>query len=173
WFTSVLFSPACSRWLSYGFWSGASPRLRRIRRKHIHPRSLRDVPQAGRTHGPAAAELWLPVRHAVRGGVLDGEARAEIETQERVGRAQSRFDGRGPSRAGIAREDEAQIARAFGPGGDVVVQARGDFQGFDAADARGFFQSFHSFEDSTVRHWDHHDAGGGRFAFEAAHIFAQ
>jgi hypothetical protein len=93
--------------------------------------------------------------------MFDGEARRESEREFGVGLAKSGFDGRGLC---STSEQKAEVTRSFRPSGNVVVEARGNFQAGDAGNlARGFF-SIDPFEDSAARHGNHHDTRGGFFA---------
>src|SRR5689334_3676815 len=95
--------------------------------------------------------------------MFDWQARRKSELQFGVSGAQGGF-GFGGSRS--AGENEAEIACAFRPRGDVVLQASRDADFRDARHAFGFGDSFDAFENSAARHGNHHHAGSVFFAFE-------
>src|SRR5690348_17976500 len=95
--------------------------------------------------------------------MFDGQARRKSESQFGVSGAQRGF---GFGESGGASEDEAEVACAFGPGGDVVFQASRDANFRDARHPLGFGDSFDAFENSAARHGNHHHAGSIFLAFE-------
>ena len=65
-------------------------------------------------------------------------------------------------------EKEAQVARAFGPGRDVVVQASGDVEFGDVCSGAGFLFSGDAFEDAAAWDRDHHHGRGAGFTLGVA-----